>query len=173
MEGNAYTDIEDLTNASEAWYLLEANFEPQGSGFLNGAMEKLLFLTLNECKDAADYVIKFCSTVTELKSFSTKSQMDENWLIFLFQYNLSVTHSAYYQSYAQDHNSFGLDGFAKYSLSYAMHHFQNTVANPSKIAERSLVSLASLGPSALVSGHDSSTQQSSIQAGAQIGTSNA
>ncbi len=54
-----------------------------------------------------------------------------------------------------------------------MHHFQNMVANPSKIAERSLVLLASLGPSALISGHDSSKQQSSIQAGAQIGTSNA
>ena len=173
VEGNAYTDIEDHTNASEAWYLLEANFKPRGSGFLNGAMEKLFFLTLSECKDAADYVTKFRSTVTELKSFSTKFQMDENLLIFLFQYNLSATHSAYCQSYAQEHDPFGLDGSAKYSLSYAMHHFQNTVANPSKIAERSLVSLASLGPSALVSSQDSSTQQSSIQAGAQVGTNNA
>ncbi len=56
----------------EAWYLLEANFKPRGSGFLKGTMEKLLFLTLNECKDAADYVTKFRSTVMELKSFSTK-----------------------------------------------------------------------------------------------------
>ena len=54
-----------------------------------------------------------------------------------------------------------------------MHHFQNSVINPSKIAEQSLVSLASLGPSVLVSCHDSSKQQSSIQAGAQVGTSNA
>ncbi|MCJ1348107.1 hypothetical protein MMC31_006338 [Peltigera leucophlebia] len=130
VESNAYTDIEDHTNASEAWYLLEANFKPRGSGFLNGEMEKLFFLTLSKCKDAADYVTKFCFTVTELKSFSTKFQMDENLLIFLFQYNLSATHSAYCQSYAQEHNPFGLDGSAKYSLSYAMHHFQNTVANP-------------------------------------------
>ena len=57
-------------------------------------MEKLLFLTLNECKDAADYVTKFRSTATEFKCFSTKFQIDENWLIFLFQYNLSATHSA-------------------------------------------------------------------------------
>ncbi len=78
MKGNTYTDIEDLSNALEAWYLLETNFKPQGSGFLNGKMEKLFFLTLNECKDTADYVTKFYPTVTELKSFSTKFQMDEN-----------------------------------------------------------------------------------------------
>ena len=87
--------------------------------------------------------------------------------------NLSATHSASCQSYASEHDPFGLDSSAKYSLSYAMHHFQNTVANPSKMAEQSLVLLASLGPSALVSGHDSSIQQSSIQTGAQVGTSNA
>lgn len=170
VEGNAYTDIEDHSNASEAWYLLEENFKPRGSGFLNGAMEKLFFLTLSECKDAADYVTKFRATVTELKSFSTKFQMDENLLIFLFQYNLSASHSAYCQSCAQEHDPFGLDGTAKYTLSYAMHHFQNTVANPSKNPERSLVSLAAMGPSA---SQDSPTQQNSVQAGAQIGTSNA
>lgn len=54
-----------------------------------------------------------------------------------------------------------------------MHHFLNMVANPSKIAERSLVLLVSFGPSTLLSGHDSSTQQGSIQAGAQASTNNA
>ena len=72
MEGNAYTDIKELTNALEAGYLLEANFKPRGSGSLNGAIEKVFFLTLNECKDAADYVTKLRSTITEFKSFSTK-----------------------------------------------------------------------------------------------------
>ncbi len=64
--------MENLTNSSEAWYLLEANFKPRGSEFLNGAMKKLLFLTLNGCKNAADYITKFRSTVTKLKTFSTK-----------------------------------------------------------------------------------------------------
>ncbi len=41
VDGNAYNDIEDLTNASDAWDLLEANFKPRGSGFLNNSMEKL------------------------------------------------------------------------------------------------------------------------------------
>lgn len=54
-----------------------------------------------------------------------------------------------------------------------MHHFQNTVANPSSIAKRSLVLVASLDLSALVSGYNSSIQQSFIQAGAQVDTSNA
>ncbi len=129
VEGNAYTDIEDHSNASEAWYLLEQHFKPRRSGFLNGAMKKLFFLTLSECKDAADYVTKFCATVIELKSFSTKFQVDENLLIFLFQYNLSTSHSAYCQSYDQEHNPLGLNRTAKYTLSYAMHYFQNTVAN--------------------------------------------
>ncbi len=125
VEGNAFTDIEDHSNASEAWYLLEQNFKPRGSGFLNGVIEKLFFLTLSEWKDTADHVTKFCANVTELKSFSTKFQMHENLLIFLFQYNLSASHSAYFQSYAQEYDPFGSDGIAKYTLSYAMHHFKN------------------------------------------------
>ena len=84
VEGNTYTDIEDHSNTSEAWYLLEQNFKPRGSGFLNGAIEKLFFLTLSKFRDAEDHVTKFCATVTELKSFSTKFQMDENLLIFHF-----------------------------------------------------------------------------------------
>ena len=136
-------------------------------------MEKLFFLTLNECKDTADYITKFRSTVTELKSFSTKFQMDDNLLIFFFQYNLSAAYSAYCQNYAQKHDSFGFNGSAKYSLSYAMHHFQNTVANPLKTAKHSLISLISLGSSTLISSQDLSTHQSSIQTGALIGTSNA
>ena len=117
-------------------------------------MEKLFFLTLSECKNAADYVTKFCATVTELKSFSTKFQTDENLLIFLFQYKLSALHSAYYQSYTQDHNPFGLDRTTKYILSYAMHYFQNTVANPSENPECPLVSLKAIGPSAIISSQD-------------------
>ncbi len=147
-----------LTSSINAATSYSTPSSTRGSGFLNGTIEELLFHTLNECKNAADYVTKFRSTVTELKSFSTQFSMDENWFICLFQYNLNATNSAYCQSYVQEHNPFDLDGSAKYSLSYAMHHFQNTVANPSKITEWSLVSLAALGPSALVSGHDSSKQ---------------
>ncbi len=136
-------------------------------------MEKLFFLTLSECKDAADYVTKFRATVTELKSFSTKFQIDENLLFFLFQYNLSASHSAYCQSDAQKNDLFGFDGTAKYTLSYAMHYFQNIMANQSQNSEQLRVSLAAMGPSAIISSQDSPTQQNSVQARAQIGTSNA
>lgn len=33
LEGNAYTDIENITNANSAWKPLEENFKPRGSGF--------------------------------------------------------------------------------------------------------------------------------------------
>lgn len=33
-ECNAYTDIEDITKANNAWKISEGNFKPQGSGFL-------------------------------------------------------------------------------------------------------------------------------------------
>lgn len=72
MEGNAYINFEDYTNVSEAWYLLDANFKLQGFRFLNGAKEKILFLTLNKCKNAANYITRFCSIVIKLKNFFTK-----------------------------------------------------------------------------------------------------
>ncbi len=53
-----------------------------------------------------------------------------------------------------------------------MHHFQITVANLSQNPERSLVSLTAIRPSAIISSQDSPLQQNSVQAGAQIGTSN-
>ena len=86
---------------------------------------------------------------------------------------MSATYSTYCQNYAQEHDPFGLDESEKYTLCYAMHHFQNTVANPSKNPERSLVSLAAMASSAQISSQDSPTQQTSVQAGAHIGTNNA
>lgn len=79
-----YNDIEDLTNASTAWKFLEANFKPQGSGFLNASIEKLLFLFLTDCKDAANYITRFRVVVNELKSFSNKLQLDKNLWIFYY-----------------------------------------------------------------------------------------
>lgn len=54
VDRNAYSDIEDMTNASEAWKLLETNFKPRGSGFLNDSFQKLLSLTLTDCKSSAN-----------------------------------------------------------------------------------------------------------------------
>lgn len=81
VDGNAYSDIEDLTNASEAWQLLEKTFKPRGSGSLNDTFQKLHTLTLADCKSPADYVHQFRSVVNELRNFSTKLKLDENWLI--------------------------------------------------------------------------------------------
>lgn len=88
VDWNAYSDIEDMTNVSEAWKLLETNFKPRGSGFLNDSFQKLLNLILANCKGSADYVLQFRDIVTKLKNFSTKLKLDENFLIFLYQSNL-------------------------------------------------------------------------------------
>ncbi len=93
VDDNAYNDIEDLTNTSDAWDLLEAYFKPRGSCFLNNSIEKVFFLFLADCKDASDYITQFRELINELKSFSSKLQLDEKILIFLFQNNLSDEHS--------------------------------------------------------------------------------
>lgn len=123
IDRNAYSDIEDMTNISEAWKLLETNFKPRGSGFLNDSFQKLLSLTLADCKSLADYVLQFRNIVTELKNFSTKLKLDENFLIFLFQSNLGSKHASYFEMYAQEHNSFKENSKVKYTLSSAMHYF--------------------------------------------------
>lgn len=90
MNGNAYSDIKDLINASEAWKFLEKNFKLRGSGFLKDTFQKLDDLILNSCKSPADYVSQFRSIVNELRKFSTKLKLDESWLIFCFHPNLGL-----------------------------------------------------------------------------------
>lgn len=164
VDGNAYSDIEEIANASDAWKLLEANFKPRGSGFLNNAFQKLLHLNLADCKTPADYISQFRNVVNELKNFSTKITLDENFLIFLFQSNLGLEHSSYFETYAQEHDPFNENGESKFSLSLAMHHFQNTVRNPSsKVnADKTLALIAA----------NMLAEQNMVQSGAQIGTSN-
>lgn len=164
VDGNAYNDIEDLTNASTAWKLLEETFKPRGSGFLNDTFQKLHTLTLADCKSPVDYVLQFRSIVNELRNFSGKLRLDENWLIYLFLSNLGPEHSSYFETYAQEHDPFTEDGEAKFTLSSTMHHFQNTVKNPSSkpISDKATVTLIAANMPA---------HQSTVQDGAQIGTS--
>lgn len=165
MDGNAYNDIEDLTNALTTWELLETTFKPCGLGFLNNTFQKLHSLTLPDCKGSADYVLQFCNIVNELRNFSRKLKLDENWLIYLFLSNLGPEHASYFETYAQEHDPFDDNGNAKFTLSSAMHHFQNTIRNPSSktTLDRESVALVAANMPA---------QQSIVQDGAQIGTSN-
>ncbi|MCJ1471243.1 hypothetical protein MMC07_009891, partial [Pseudocyphellaria aurata] len=168
VDGNAYSDIEDLTNASEAWNLLEKSFKPRGAGFLNDTFHKLQHLSFTDCTGPADYVLQFRTIVNELRNFSGKLKLDENWLIYLFLSNLGSEHSAYFETYAQEHDPFDDDGNAKYTLSSAMHHFQNTVKNPSSKSASGIENVSV----ALVAAN-TPVHQTTIQEGAQVGTNNA
>ena len=165
VDENTYSNIKDLVNTSKAWILLKKNFKPQGSGFFNDTFQKLDNLTLTSCKNAANYVFQFRNIVNELRNFSTKLKLDENWLIYQFHSNLGPEHAFYFEAYAQEHDPFNKDGEAKFTLSSAMHHFQNTIKNPSfKIAiDKSAIAFIAANMPA---------EQSIIQSGAQISTSN-
>ena len=82
VESNAYTDIKNVINANDAWKILEENFKPRGSGFLNNTFRKLVNLTLGECNSPSDYSSKFRQIVNDLQSFFSAMKLDENWLIY-------------------------------------------------------------------------------------------
>lgn len=55
---NTFTDIENYSNTSEAYYFLESNLKSLGSGFLNYDIEKLFFVILNKYY-VTNYITKF------------------------------------------------------------------------------------------------------------------
>lgn len=169
VEGNAYSDIENITNAKTAWTTLETNFQPRGSGYLNDSFRKLDNLTLSSCKSPSDYVSKFRMIVNELQSFSTKMKLDENWLTYRFHTNLGSEHSGYFERYSQEHDPFDKDGNTKHTISSAMQHFQNTVRNPSS-PEKSFISMAAVMPNTAQISPNQPSNQTRIQPGAKPGT---
>ena len=172
VEGNAYSDIENISNAKTAWTTLETNFQPRGSGYLNDTFRKLDNLTLSSCKGSSDYVSKFRMIVNEIQSFSTKMKLDENWLIYQFHTNLGSEHSGYFERYSQEHDPFDENGNTKHTLSSAMQHFQNTIRNPSS-HEKSVISMAAIMPNAAFVSPNQPANQTMVQPGAQAGTSKA
>ena len=52
-------------------------------------------------------------------------------MIYYFQSNLGSDHASYFERYTQEYDFFTEDGNTKYTLSPAIHHFRNTVKNPS------------------------------------------
>lgn len=106
-------------------------FKPRGAGFLNDALQRLDCLKLTDCESPAEYISQFRGIVNELRSFSSKFKLDDNFLIYRFQSNLGLEHWSYHERYAQEHDPFTEGGNTKYTLSSAMQHFRNTVKNPS------------------------------------------
>lgn len=60
LKSNVYTNIENMTNANKSWKILEENFQPRGSEFLNDSFRKLDNLKLGEYTSRSDYSSKFC-----------------------------------------------------------------------------------------------------------------
>ncbi len=120
---DGFDEIEHHTNASDAWNLLESIVKPRGAGFLNEALQRLDCLKLTDCKSPAKYISQFRGIVNELRSFSSKFKLDDNFLIYRFQSNLGLEHSSYYERYAQEHDPFTEGGDTQYTLSSAMQHF--------------------------------------------------
>ena len=120
VEGNAYTDIENITNANKAWKTLEENFKPRGSGFLNDTFRKLDNLKLGECTSPSDYSSKFRQIVNDLQSFSSIMRLDENWLIYRYHTNPGAEYNSYFERYSQGYDPFTKFGEAKHSLSSTM-----------------------------------------------------
>lgn len=56
IEGNVYSDIENISNVKTAWTILETNFQPRGSDHLNDTFCKIDNLTFSNCKSSNDYV---------------------------------------------------------------------------------------------------------------------
>lgn len=55
-------------------------------------MKKLFFFTLTNCKDKEECISKFCEKINKLQGFLSKLKMNDNILIFLFQYKISIHH---------------------------------------------------------------------------------
>ena len=130
VTGKVYNEIEHHTNASAAWDLLASMFNFWGAGFLNNASRRLDCLTLKDWKNTTDYITKFRALINNLRSFSSKFKMDDNFFIYKFQSNFNPNYASYFERYAQDYDLFNADRKPKYSLSLAMQHFWNTVKNP-------------------------------------------
>ncbi len=131
VTGDVYDKIEYYTNSSVAWDLLASMFKPREVGFLNDVFRRLDGLTLKDCNSSTDYITKFRALVNELRSFSSKFKMDNNFFIYKFQSKLGPKHASYFERCSQDHDPFDADRKVKYSLSSAMQHLRNTVKNPS------------------------------------------
>ena len=126
VTGYLYAEIENLTNAYDAYQKIEKDCSPRGSD-LPGAFGRLKTLTIDECDNSpTSYVNKFGEAVEELQNFSTKLRLDENLLIWWFHSNLGPGYEAYIELYNQTHQPFDEEGTAKYDLSYALNRFQNT-----------------------------------------------
>lgn len=127
---NAYSIVEDITNAFEVWTKLADKHKPRGSSILNSMFQKLDSLTLATCTNHSDYVNQYKKAINELKDMSLHLQLDTNFFIYRFHNSLGSLYDSYVSHYIQTHDAFDRDNKAAFTLEYAIRQFLNTCKNP-------------------------------------------
>ena len=136
MEERAHALVKGLTNACEAWKLLEKSFKAKGSGQLTGRLRKLMTTTLGDSEgDTTKYATAFRKAIASLNSLSDEFRLNDNVLIYFFHEGLGPEYELYRDLYGQTHDAFDDTGKPKYSLTYAMERFANQMAGKDTSAQ--------------------------------------
>ena len=128
-DDNPRDKIEECTNVANAWEILE-EYKPRGLGILNSTIQKLESLTLAACDNKAQtYANRFVSALREVNNLPGRFPFttDENWKIHHFYKGLGSQYNSYREQYSQNHDPCADDGSPKFTLSYAITRFINTV----------------------------------------------
>ncbi len=99
-------------------------------------------------------------------------KLDKNWHIYQFHANFGSEYSRYFESLAQEHDSFDQDGETNHTLSSPIQHFENEVRNPISL-EKSVISIVGILPDASFISLNQPASQTLVQLEAQAGTSKA
>ena len=134
---NAYSIVEDITNAFEVWTKLADEHKPRGSGILNSMFQKLDSLTLATCTNHSDYVNQYKKAINKLKDMSSHLQLDTNFLIYRFHSGLGTLYDSYVSHYVQTHDAFDREDKAAFTLEYAICRFLNICKNPTNDTSKS------------------------------------
>lgn len=127
---NAYSIVEDITNASKVWAKIEKKYKPRASGISNSMFQKLDSLTLAGCINHSNYVNQYKKAINKLKDMSLHLQFDTNFFIYWFHSDLGILYNSYVSHYIQTYDIFDRENKAAFTLKYAIRQFLNTCKNP-------------------------------------------
>ena len=89
--------------------IIKANFKREGTGVYMELVRRFERLTLESCKDVAEYTTKFREVDSELKSLHNDFAMPEAYIIHRYLTGLGDAYQTFYSIYTQSHNFSGPD----------------------------------------------------------------